>query len=104
MEWIFGFRARTILCDDRPQLTEIDQDDWVRVQQPNQRDPRDLLRAFRALRSVNMDMWRGLTEDDLKRSGHHVGAGITLTLSTLRLVQAGHDLRHLAQIERQLSN
>ena len=58
MEWIFGFRARTILCDDRPQLSEIDQDDWIRVQQPNQRDPRDLHPGVKRRRNFSFSLVR----------------------------------------------
>ena len=39
-----------------------------------------------------------MTESDLERTGEHVGAGITISLSTLLRVQTGHDLRHLTQL------
>ena len=98
MEWIFGFRARTILCDDSPRLPEIDQNAWVSVQRPNDWPPKQVIEDFRALRGVNLQMWKRMTESDLERTGEHVGAGITISLSTLLRVQAGHDLRHLTQL------
>ncbi len=103
MEWIFGFRARTILCDAQPRLPEIDQDAWIQRQQPNDLDPARVLESFRALRGVNLDMWRRTTPEDRQRTGEHVGAGITISLDTLLRVQAGHDLRHLLQLQNALA-
>ncbi len=102
MEWIFGFRARTILCDVQPSLSEIDQDAWIQRQQPNNLDPVTVVEAFRALRCVNLDMWRRTTPEDRQRTGEHVGAGITISLDTLLRVQAGHDLRHQQQLQNAL--
>ena len=102
MEWIFGFRARTILCDDNPRLPEIDQNAWVSVQRPNDWPPEQVIVDFRALRGVNLQMWKRMTESDLERTGEHVGAGITISLGTLLRVHAGHDLRHLRQLHTAL--
>ena len=102
MEWIFGFRARTILCDDNPRLPEIDQNAWVSVQRPNDWPPEQVIVDFRALRGVNLQMWKRMTESDLERTGEHVGAGITISLGTLLRVHAGHDLRHLSQLHTAL--
>ncbi len=102
MEWIFGFRARTILCDDNPRLPEIDQNAWVSVQRPNDWPPEQVIVDFRALRGVNLQMWKRMTESDLERTGEHVGAGMTISLGTLLRVHAGHDLRHLSQLHTAL--
>ena len=102
MEWIFGFRARTILCDDNPRLPEIDQNAWVSVQRPNDWPPEQVIVDFRALRGVNLQMWKRMTESDLERTGEHVGAGITISLGTLLRMHAGHDLRHLSQLHTAL--
>lgn len=102
MEWIFGFRARTILCDDNPRLPEIDQNAWVSVQRPNDWPPEQVIVDFRALRGVNLQMWKRMTESDLERTGEHVGAGITISLGTLLRVHAGHDIRHLNQLHTAL--
>ena len=103
MEWIFGFRARTILCDDKPRLPEIDQNAWVSVQRPNDWPPEQVIVDFRALRGVNLQMWKRMTESDLERTGEHAGAGITISLGTLLRVHAGHDLRHLIQLRKTLA-
>ncbi len=103
MEWIFGFRARTILCDDDPRLPEIDQNAWVSVQLPDDWTPKQVIEDFRALRGVNLQMWKRMTESDLERTGEHVGAGITISLGTLLRVHAGHDLRHLTQLRKALA-
>ena len=100
MEWIFGFRARTILCDDKPRLPEIDQNAWVSVQRPDDWPPKQVIEDFRALRGVNLRMWKRMTVGDLERTGAHVGAGITISLGTLLRLHAGHDLRHLHQLRK----
>ena len=54
VEWVFGFRTRTMVCDDRPMLSSIDQDLWTAAQAHNERDPRELLQSFRTLRELNL--------------------------------------------------
>ncbi len=103
MEWIFGFRARTILCDDNPRLPEIDQNAWVSVQRPDDWPPKQVIEDFRALRGVNLQMWKRMTESDLERTGEHVGAGITISLGTLLRVHAGNDLSHLHQLRKTIA-
>jgi hypothetical protein len=47
-----------------------------------------------------VDFYRELTQDDLDRKGLHTGADAELSLDLMERIQAGHDLVHLAQIER----
>ena len=42
-EWVYGFRTRLILCEDKPTILGMDQDLWVAGQRHNDREPRDLV-------------------------------------------------------------
>jgi hypothetical protein len=100
-EWVFGYRLRAILTEDRPALPWFDQDSWVARSSHNDRDPADLRELFRALRVFNLSIWRRLSPDDLERSGIHDKRGEE-SLGLMLRITAGHDLWHLRQMERYL--
>ncbi|MFQ5690058.1 MAG: DinB family protein [Gemmatimonadota bacterium] len=103
VEWVFGFRTRTVLCDEVPEFGGIDQDRWVAVQRWNERDPADLLERFSGLRRVNLSTWAQLRPAELERSGLHRDAGVRLSLDLMRRILAGHDLQHMDQIRAALA-
>jgi hypothetical protein len=100
-EWVYGYRARLILCEDRPTILGMDQDRWVAGQRTNEREPSELADEFRALREYNLRMWQGLTPQELKRAGQHDERGLE-SLELVRTMLAGHDLLHLDQMKRLL--
>lgn len=102
-EWVFGFRIRTIFCDEQPRLLGVDQDRWVRLQQAMKRDAQAIVSEFRLLRERNVALWSSMNSEDLKRVGHHETAAIDFSLGLLQKIQAGHDLSHLDQLQRLLT-
>lgn len=98
-EWVYGFRIRLILCEDRPTILGMDQEKWVLGQRRNERDPADQLGEFRALRARNLALWRGMRPADLERVGLHNERGEE-SLGLMRRVIAGHDLSHIDQLTR----
>ena len=100
-EWAFGYRLRTILFDDRPQIIGMDQELWVAGQRYNEADPKALVEMFRQLRGYNLVLWARLSDADLKRVGVHRERGEE-SVETMRLMIAGHDLWHIDQITRYL--
>ncbi|GIK17014.1 MAG: hypothetical protein BroJett003_19780 [Planctomycetota bacterium] len=98
-EWVYGFRIRLILCEDRPTILGMDQEKWVIGQRRNERDPADQLEEFRALRGRNLELWRGMRPADLERVGLHNERGEE-SLGLMRRVIAGHDLSHIDQLTR----
>jgi hypothetical protein len=100
-EWVYGYRARLILCEENPPILGMDQDLWVAGQRYNEREPIELAEEFRYLRKHNLRMWRGLTPHELERTGQHSERGPE-SLGLLRTLLAGHDLLHLDQLKRLL--
>jgi DinB superfamily len=100
-EWVYGYRMRLILSEDEPTILGMDQDRWVAAQRLNEREPRELVEMFRALRKFNLAVWKQLTPDDNKRFGNHNERGKE-SLGDLLPMMAGHDLSHVDQIKRYL--
>lgn len=104
MEWVFGFRMRSILCDDRPVLQPVDQEQWNTQQDPSRRTVGEVLQAFSSLRRLNQTLWRKLSAEELQRAGVHGENNADVSLALLLKLQAGHDLLHLEQIGMRVSN
>jgi hypothetical protein len=98
-EWTYGYRSRLILSEDDPAILGTKQDSWVARQEHNQREPRELVDTFRALRHFNLALWKRLSPADLTRSGRHDERGPESLAVMLRMM-AGHDLSHVDQIAR----
>lgn len=103
IEWLFGHRARTVLCEEDPVLVEMDHERWVDVQRHVDADPGVLLSSFRGVRRATVAFWRAVPDHAWDRSARHPGAGIPYSLGFMLRLQAGHDLAHLLQLDRTLS-
>ncbi|MGH8100468.1 MAG: DinB family protein, partial [Chthoniobacterales bacterium] len=57
------------------------------------------LEQFRAIREANLALYKSLTPEQWKHYGMHSERGEE-TLERILHMMAGHDLNHLAQIER----
>ncbi|UCG33940.1 MAG: DinB family protein [Phycisphaerales bacterium] len=101
-EWVFGYRMRAVLCEDEPQILAMDHERWVSGQGHNEREPAELVEAFRHLREANLSLWRRMTPADLRRRGLHNERGAE-SLDKILLMKAGHDLSHIDQIRRYLA-
>ena len=98
-EVVAGFRIRMILGAPGTPLAAFDQDVWVISGHYAQRDLQAALAQFTALRAGNLALYKTLRPQQWKHAGMHAERGpesIELILAML----AGHDLNHLAQIER----
>jgi hypothetical protein len=98
-ELVGGFRLRMVLAHDRPRLTGYDQDLWADRLEYGSVDVRDALEQFTAVRNANVRIWARLTPADLLRIGIHGERGEE-SLERMRRLYAGHDILHLAQLER----
>lgn len=101
-EWVYGYRIRLILCQEKPVILGMDQDLWVAGQKHNERQPRDLLAMFRNLRAANLELWKQMTPSDLTRVGRHNERGEE-SLGLMLKMNAGHDLSHIDQLTRYIA-
>ena len=98
-EIVGAYRFRMILAAPGTPIQAFDQDDWARAMKYEAADPHAALALFEALRAAQLRLWRGLNDDELDRFGIHAERGKESVRHLLSLY-AGHDLNHLAQIER----
>jgi uncharacterized damage-inducible protein DinB len=96
-ELVFAFRLRQTLAEDSPILQPFDQDRWA-CRYANH-DLQTGLRVFSAVRDWNLLLIWEATATDRQRPVTHPERG-TMTFQTIVETMAGHDLNHLAQLER----
>lgn len=98
-ELVWGWRLRMVLAQDRPPLTGYDQDLWAERLGYADASVGQALEEFKVLRRGNLRLLSRASPDDLKRVGVHAERGEESVAHMIRLY-AGHDLLHIAQVER----
>ncbi len=101
-EWVYGYRIRLILCEDKPTILGMDQDLWVARQRYNEREPRELAEQYALLRETNLRVWHAMGPAELARVGRHNERGEE-SLGLMLKMEAGHDLSHIDQITRYIA-
>jgi hypothetical protein len=96
-EMATGFRVRQVLSEENHRIQPWDEGSWARRYADV--DAPTALASYRALRRWNLALFRGLSPADLDRQAFHPERG-SETLASIILLLAGHDLNHLAQLER----
>lgn len=98
-EMVMGCRARWIAFEDQPTLVPFDQNKWA-VGWAGEKEPfADTFERFRLLRRSQVRLFRNASKQAFERTGYHPERGV-VTLRVQLETLAGHDLNHLAQIER----
>jgi hypothetical protein len=92
-----GFRIRQVLSEENHRIQPWDEGSWAR--RYNNVDVESALASYLASRRWNLSLLRGLSSEDLEREAFHPERGPE-KLATVVRVLAGHDLNHLAQLER----
>jgi hypothetical protein len=98
-EIVWGWRMRMALAHDRPPITGYDQDAWADRLGYGDADADESIREFGVLRAGNLRLLKHATPDDMQRVGVHAERGEESVAHMMKLY-AGHDLLHIAQIER----
>jgi hypothetical protein len=93
----FGWRLRQTLAEDEPEIQPFDQEAWAAATHYPERDAEASLRAFAAVRSVNVEIMLRMSEAEWGRKFRHREFG-HLPVRTLVEHIADHDLAHLRQI------
>lgn len=98
-EVAMSYRLRGALFEEAYTMRGYQQERWVSEQLHNEREPREILDVFDALRQDTIRLWQlAESRDLLSREVTHSSRGRE-TLSRWRMIHAGHDLTHLRQIE-----
>jgi DinB superfamily len=101
-ELVFGYRIRTILGAPGTPIQAFDQDKWAQAMSYGKSDPRKSLERFAAFRKANLDLLKSLSPAQWKNHGMHAERGEE-SIETIARLCAGHDINHLRQIEKILS-
>jgi hypothetical protein len=101
-EIVTGWRIRQILGAPGTSLQAYAQDAWAAAGHYEKRDARKSLEQFRVLREGNLALLKTLTPEQRKQHGMHAERGVETIEHIVQMI-AGHDLNHLAQVERILA-
>jgi hypothetical protein len=96
-ELVFGFRLRQTLAEDSPTIQPFDQDKWATVYRGIEAG--HALEVFSALRGWNLRLLETALPAAAGRPTTHPERG-AMTFMTIVETMAGHDLNHLAQLQR----
>jgi len=98
-EIVGAYRFRMTLGAPGTPIQAFDQDAWAREMDYATRDATASLALFSGVRASLLPLVRGLDDEKLDRFGIHAERGKESVRHLISLY-AGHDLNHLAQIER----
>ena len=101
-ELTLGYRLRKIAEEDGIILQGFDQDVWARNGAYKKADIKQALASYLAVRAMTLHFLKAQPKEVWQRHGKHTQFG-RLGFETVVRQLAGHDLNHLAQIERILS-
>jgi uncharacterized damage-inducible protein DinB len=98
-EIVGAWRLRHVICNSGAPIQAFDQNVWASTFTYARRDPRQSLEVFRVLRENNLAMLKWLPKHLWENYGVHQERGKESVAHIVRMY-AGHDLNHVAQIER----
>jgi uncharacterized damage-inducible protein DinB len=98
-EIVGSWRMRLIIGSNGVPVVAFDQDVWAETFDYAKCDPKVSLETFRVLRENNLRMLKALPQNLWENHGMHSERGKETVAHIVRMF-AGHDLNHLAQVER----
>ena len=98
-DMVMDCRARWIAFEEHPTLVPFDQEKWAAGRARENEPVAETLERFRLLRRSQVRLYRHASMTDYRRTGFHPERGV-VTLRVQLETLAGHDLNHLAQIQR----
>lgn len=102
-EIVGSWRMRHIIGNSGQPIQAFDQEAWASTFQYAKRDAAKSLEVFRVLRENNLAMLKALPKELWENYGMHQERGKESVAHIVRMY-AGHDLNHLAQIEKIVKN
>jgi hypothetical protein len=101
-EVVCGWRLRASLGAPGSPIAAFDQNAWAVAGHYAERDARESIEQFRAMRQANLSLLHSLTPEQWQHHGIHSERGKE-TIERMVTMFAGHDLNHVQQIERILA-
>jgi uncharacterized damage-inducible protein DinB len=101
-EIVAGWRIRSVLAQDEAPLQAFDQNAWASAFDYADTPAKDSVALFTAVRQATLQLLRRVDPARHQHAGLHAERGREPITHLVRLY-AGHDLNHLAQIERILA-
>src|SRR6266849_9489389 len=98
-ELVIGYRMRLILAANRTTIQAFDQNAWAQTFNYSRRDPKTSLETFRVLRENNLRLLSTVPRSSWENYGQHQERGKE-TVDHIVKMMAGHDLNHVAQVEK----
>jgi uncharacterized damage-inducible protein DinB len=98
-EIVDAWRLRLVIGQNGAPIQAFDQDVWAQAFDYPRRDPKVSLETFRLLRENNLRMLKALPKNLWENHGMHAERGKETIAHIVRMF-AGHDLNHLAQVEK----
>lgn len=98
-EIVLSWRMRMVICQNGAPMQATDQDVWSQTLDYAGQDPKVSLETFRVLRENNLRMLEVLPKKVWEHYGMHSEHG-KQTFAHIVRMHAGHDLNHLAQVEK----
>ena len=98
-EIVLSWRMRLVICQNGAPMQAADQNVWAQTLDYARQDPKVSLEIFRVLRENNLRMLEVLPKKLWENYGMHSEHG-KQTLAHMVRMYAGHDLNHLAQVEK----
>ena len=98
-EIVDAWRLRLVIGQNGAPIQAFDQEVWAETFDYPRRDPKVSLETFRALREENLRMLKALPKSLWENHGMHSERGKETVAHIVRMY-AGHDLNHLAQVEK----
>jgi hypothetical protein len=93
------WRYRQMIEHNGSQIIPFDQDLWYKLGDYPSRDPQESLQLFRLMRDANLHLFDQPTPEQWQLGGVHKERG-PMTVGELARQMAGHDINHLAQVEK----
>lgn len=92
-ERIFAYRALRIARNDQTALAGFEQDDYVPYYNAENRSSASIIAEYKAVRMATLELFRYLSEEDLKRTG--TSSGMLISVRALAYLIAGHERHHI---------
>ncbi|MFQ5511122.1 MAG: DinB family protein [Candidatus Krumholzibacteriia bacterium] len=93
IERLFGYRALAFARLDPSPLPSIEQDDYVKHANFDERPLADILAEFEYVRLSFLALFRGFNDEMLLRRG--TASGLEFTVRSIPFIMAGHEIHHV---------